>query len=112
MPEIAKSVVVFRPTQLFLDWLNGFSEGRELLELAMVREDSSGYLIPECDDRDQALEFIRPHATRFFQHLLYGWCTNEELWPAEMGFETLCEWFDIELVSTLFETSAWIPASR
>jgi hypothetical protein len=101
MPD--QSLILFSPRQPFLDWLNGISETKEPLELEMVHDDYTAYLLPPCDDREEALELIRPHAARFFTHLLYGWCPNQEYWPESLDFDRLCQWFEIRVAPAIFD---------
>jgi hypothetical protein len=109
--ENKQSIVIFRPTHVLVDWLNRMADSHGQLTLELLRDDSSGYLVPEFSDDEDALPYIQNHATQFFAHLLYGWCTNEALWPEKMDFEGLCQWFDLEFVPTLFDARDW-PASN
>src|SRR5450631_3131348 len=102
MTEIPGSLVIFRPTQPFLNWLNELPDAGEPEDLMTVREDPSAYLIPDYDSTEDGMAFVQSNATAFFDHLLLEWCTNEKWWPVIRNFAMFRAWFDIELLSTLF----------
>jgi hypothetical protein len=110
MNEIPRSLVIFRPKQSFVDWLNGLPDAGRQVGLATACEDPSAYLVPEHGSRDEGLAFIHAHAAKFLTHLLLEWCSNEDWWPSTLDFDALREWFDVELVSMVFDTGEMISA--
>ncbi|HWO57529.1 MAG TPA: hypothetical protein VNN55_08180 [bacterium] len=100
MPTLNRTAIVLRPKQPFVDWINETEPDDRPVTLEEVAEDNVVYLIPENrdDDVDRA---VRKYWREIFEEELFGWCTDESLWPTRLTFAMFREWFDIEAHSVV-----------
>lgn len=102
MNEIPRSLIILKPKQPFVDWLNDWGEeGKMALEETFC--DLDAILIPECDSEDETMVFVRVNARKLFEHVLDDWCTDRSLWPKDLDYDKLREWFDIGIHSSVFD---------
>ncbi len=38
-----------------------------------------------------------------FEIELHSWHTDYEAWPHDLDYETFCEWFEVEMVSAVYD---------
>jgi hypothetical protein len=102
MFEIDRSLIVVRPKQPFLDWVQSvdYEEG---LTLGDLRVDPSAYLIPQLWTNDEQPAILRWCYGVVFEAELDSWYTDPALWPQNRDLEMFLEWFDIEFHSGVFD---------
>lgn len=104
MYTINRAVVVIKPKQPFLDWVNSTEdEGDEDITLAEIQEDHSVYLVKSYEEIGGHLKVLRVVYDEIFENELWGWCTDESLWPQKRDYATFKKWFDIEAHSLVFD---------
>jgi hypothetical protein len=59
------------------------------------------YLIPSYDDDEQAWEILKGVHSTIFENELFGWHTDETVWPKGRNFAMFKERFHIELHSVV-----------
>ena len=101
MKTINRALIVIKPKQPFLDWINSQADAPEFeVTLDSLRsEDCTAILVPEIDDYDEVWKVIEDLAPEIFETELNGWWQVPELWPVNRDFKTFKEWFDVEIHS-------------
>ena len=59
MEMINRSAIVVKPAQPFLDWLHRVDPTSAHLMLDDLRLDSTIYLLPECEGKEEGIEHLR-----------------------------------------------------
>lgn len=103
--SINRSVAIIRLKQPFVDWANQLPDARHKVWLNDLQEDCTVVLIPEYDNKEEAKEYIDKIAENIFDNELFSWCTNEDWWPQKRTKAMFWKWFDIELYSTVIDSS-------
>jgi hypothetical protein len=102
MYSIDRQLVILKPKQPFLDWLNNVD--KKNLSLEDVRSDCTVFLIPVVDNLDDAEKYVKSIFPDLFDLELSEWNVDEELWPNHRTIELFREWFDIYFHSTVIDT--------
>ena len=100
---VERSVVVLKPKQAFLEWVNSkiaISEDN-LLDLESIRVDCNSYLIPEVNEIEDGISYVDEVFEALFQLELASWSEDKNLWPAELTLIMFWEWVDVEISPTL-----------
>ena len=108
MREINRGLMVVKPKQPFLDWVQSLDEGGDL-ELKDLHDDASAYLVPEWEMDDDRLKILEWCAEYVFEQELWSWYTDEDLWPLQRDADTFLLWFDIEFHSLVFDLDDETP---
>ena len=103
---INRMVVVLRPRSPFVEWANALPDAGDLkLSLDELNEDCTVFLIPDFPDGESALRHIKKIYDDIFVIELEGICLLEEWWPHKRTWKMFLEWFDIEIHSSVLDTS-------
>ncbi|RTK94341.1 MAG: hypothetical protein EKK64_08655 [Neisseriaceae bacterium] len=104
---VERSIVVLKPKQPFLDWINNSlaTSSETLLDLQSIRIDCNSYLIPEVNEIESGVAFVDDIYESLFQMELASWSEEQELWPQELTLKMFWEWFDVEISPTLIDIS-------
>jgi len=109
------SVIVVRPKQPFLDWINQQIHQEDPSEspvtMDCLLEDCMAVLVPQIESLDD-LEYLQPLKPLLFEMELAGWYTNKDCWPAVRTNEVFDAWFDLEPHSLVYLASASVPPTR
>lgn len=97
MHTIDRSVAIIKPKQPFLDWLENQPDWDLDMTLDDLREDSNAYLVPEYDSTEQAMRYIERNHKAIFEWELFGWYTDEAMWPEKLTLSVFRRWFDVEI---------------
>lgn len=83
MKLLNRSALSVRPTQEFVDWINGLEPtmGHEDLALIDVARESTVYLIPEMESPDALEAFVRERYSDILETELSAWEEDESQWP-------------------------------
>jgi hypothetical protein len=101
--DVNRGVIVIKPKQPFVDWINEWDDSGEQTSLDEARAECTAYLVP-CWNNDAELKFILGTIYRsIFEAELESWYTDESMWPRRRGYKTFLEWFDVEAHSVVFE---------
>ena len=73
MEMINRSAIVVKPAQPFLDWLHRVDPTSAHLTLDDLRLDPTIYLLPECEGKEEGIEYVREVCTEIFEEQLDGW---------------------------------------
>lgn len=102
---VERSIVVIKPKQPFLDWVNNnlAVSNETLLDLSNIRIDCNSYLIPEINEIEDGVAYVDEMYEALFQLELASWSEDQSLWPQELSLKMFWEWFDIEISPTLID---------
>ncbi len=102
---VERSIVVIKPKQPFLDWINNnlAISNETLLDLSNIRIDCNSYLIPEINEIEDGVAYVDEVYEALFQLELASWSEDQSLWPQELSLKMFWEWFDIEISPTLID---------
>ena len=103
MNEVNRGVLVLKPKEKFVAWVNASDEQAEALTLDEASQDSTAYLTPEIEDDNGLREFLEQNCDLLFEQELVGWVQDEDQWPATRNLSTFLEWFDVEFHSMVLD---------
>jgi hypothetical protein len=102
---INRGVAVIKPSYPFLAWLQSIEDdANHEITMLEIRDDSSVYLLPDCDSPEDHLKAIQDIYLDIFEAELEAWCADRRLWPKGRDYQAFQEWFDIEIHSCVFDT--------
>ncbi|MCI0334822.1 MAG: hypothetical protein L0228_16535 [Planctomycetes bacterium] len=84
MWSVNRSVLVVRPRQPYLDWVQSLDDADKKVTLDDLRRDCTALLVPEVDDEDHQDEIVAAMCKEVFEHELWAWMRN--LAPQWRGF--------------------------
>lgn len=96
---VDRSVVVLKPTQIFLDWLNQMNADDDSmpdLTLNQLRSNCTTFLIPQFDEPEQAVAYINERYQAILDAELAGWLGDEDL-PQNRDFAMFTAFFELEI---------------
>jgi hypothetical protein len=79
----------------YADWANHCDDGLKLT-LDKHREDSTAFLIPEVESKEDEDRVLKKYFGAIFEHELFAWTTDERTWPKQRNLKTFKEWFEVE----------------
>jgi hypothetical protein len=105
MYTINRSIAIIRPKQPFVDWANQLPDAEWESSLDDFKSDCLAILIPEYNTDEEAEGYIDEIYEDIFIEELFGWCTEESLWPQDRANEMFWQWFGVELHSIVMDSS-------
>ena len=106
MRLINRDVVVIKPKQPMLDWINQQDTAGYVLTLAKIQRDCTVLLLPEMDSPKDVHAYLHDLKPILFEEELMSWSLDREAWPEPRTAELFDEWFDLEFHSMVWDT-AW-----
>ena len=103
MHSINRSAITIKPKQSFVDWVN--STGDDNFTLTDLRKDNLVFLAPApgYKTREGVLKYLKQVFEQIFIWELYGWCTDDSIWPQDRTWKMFRDWFEIEINSEVFD---------
>ena len=102
MFDINRCLVIVRPKQPFLDWVQSVDYDAELT-LEEIREDPTAYLVPEYELNSEQSQILEWGYDLMFEQELSSWYTDPKLWPPDRNLEMFLQWFEVEFLSLIFD---------
>lgn len=98
MKLLNRSALSVRPTQHFVDWINGLEPtlGDDDLALADVERESTVYLIPEMDTPEALEAFVRERHLEILETELRAWEEDERQWPETVDWPLFQRFLQVE----------------
>lgn len=93
MNLVNRSVLIVKPKQPLVDWLNSLDEPP--LTLEECQQDPTAYLIPEVELEGDKQNYLKEHFSEIFEQELASWSRDEETWPKNRNLKTFRQWFDV-----------------
>jgi len=103
MNEINRGVLVLKPKEKFMAWVNSSDQEGAVLALDEASQDSTAYLTPEIENDNELRQFLEQNYELLFEQELFGWVQDEVQWPATRDLPTFLEWFDVEFHSVVLD---------
>ncbi|MDX2469655.1 MAG: hypothetical protein QNL04_03645 [SAR324 cluster bacterium] len=108
MELIDRALVVVRPGQLFLEWINEVEEKLDSPEknkftLVDIQIDPHSYLVPEQDEPAEIKVWLAANSLKLMEHEFASWCEDSSLWPSLKDPAMLDQWFYVEVFSMVFD---------
>ena len=97
-----RSMMQLTCKQPLLDWLIRVDRPA-VLTLGELNDDNESYLIPSFDDPADAIKWVEKRWQYFFENVLFGWITEEGLWPKDRTLKMFQSWFDIKISSLVLD---------
>jgi len=94
-----RCAVIVRPAQPFLDWAAQVNPAEAL---PGPEGEAVVYLLPECNDREEAWEMLEEVYLDIFENELDAWHADSGEWPEERTFEMFAAWFKVD-INTVIE---------
>lgn len=102
---VDRSVVVLKPTQNFLDWLNSTHSSHDMPDLTLnqIRLNCTTFLIPQCDQPEQAVAYIGDRFQEILDAELSTWVADDGELPPNRDFEMFVNFFELEIHDTVLD---------
>jgi len=99
---VNRSAVVLKAKQAFVDWLNALPETEPVTHDELAHE-SIIILLPEFDDPEREQDYLRKIAPTILDSQMESWCMDDSHFPRKKDWALLQKWFEIELISEVFD---------
>ncbi len=95
---INRAVVLVKPRQPFVDWVNAvaFGEDDTPESLEELRKDANAYLFDEMNDIEDLEEDLKENWLAIFTNEVSDWDEDESKWP-ELTYKNFRIWFDFNV---------------
>lgn len=103
MKLINRCVLILKPTEKMLDWINSVGEGSDKMTLEEAQDMTNAYLLPDFEDDEEQSSYIRSRAKKLFEHELESWCIDPGKWPFTRNHKAFMEWFQVEVSHMVFD---------
>jgi len=103
MYEVDRLVVVIKPTEPLLLWLQERSRVQKDLTIDQLQKDCTVLLVPPFRSPQKAEEYIDTIYQGIFENELESWGIPEENWPENRDLKTFHHWFNVEFHSMVFD---------
>ncbi|MFC2029407.1 plasmid pRiA4b ORF-3 family protein [Chloroflexota bacterium] len=97
MELIDQSVVVIKPKQPMVDWVNGTLGPDEPLTVQKMQQDCTAILVPDLGSPETVLECLEPFKSALFEIELDQWERDRSIWPRETTNQVFDAWFVLEI---------------
>jgi hypothetical protein len=94
MITINRTAIVVIPGQPFLDWLHRADPTSNKLSLKDLRREPTVYLLPECENEEEARERLEEVCGQIFEEQLDGWYRVPSSWPNRRDLAAFDHWFE------------------
>lgn len=105
MKWVNRSVIIIRPKQPFVDWINNTPELEieESLALDYFKNECTAILVPDLVSNEDVEYYLGRIKSGLFELELAGWYTDPSVWPAKRDSETFDKWFELEVHSMVYD---------
>src|SRR5664280_2154864 len=103
MKLVNRSVLVLKPTAKMLEWINSVGEESDAGTPEEGQDMTNAYLLPDFEDYEEQVTYIRFRAKKLFEHELEGWCTDPGRWPSNRNYKAFTEWFLVEVSHMVYD---------
>ena len=103
MDTINRSALLIKPGQAFLDWLHEADPTSAHLTLEDLQREPTIYLLAECDNEDQAMDYLAESVTDIFEEQLNEWYRVPATWPKRRDRATFQRWFEFSFHSVIVD---------
>ena len=100
IPSVNRYAVVLEPTEEYFAWARVSPEGPGPDPAEMERE-YTVFLIPELET--DAKKWLRSNYKSMFEHELWAWCIDRELWPTDRSYAAFQKFFTVTVNSEVLD---------
>ncbi len=102
---INREAVILQPTQDFFDWLSAaYKDDEPMDEYEFCENDQSTvYLIPEHENLDQTMEYLKKNYQSYLKNELFSWYTDSEGLSLKVSWDMFQKFFNIRIQTMVFE---------
>jgi hypothetical protein len=105
MEEINRAVVVIKPRQPLVDWVNRTVPFDTPVTIEELAQDCTAVLIPDTIDLGEKVPaYLDRFKPALFDLELEEWNRNPADWPAERTAAAFDDWFELEVHSVVYDT--------
>lgn len=102
---INRDALIIFLKQPLIDWVNSvFDDDKLTCPDLMAHDQGNVYLFPETNYYKESIELLKESYMFFFEEELFGWCTDEKLWPNPLTWELFQEFFHYSIQSMVLDT--------
>jgi hypothetical protein len=98
-----RTAIIVRYREPFVRWINEADPIPDSSDIAVEQDEQTVYLIHEIEDRSELEEWLAANYEALFETELYGWYTDEALWPKNRTLELFHEWVHVEYHSMVVD---------
>jgi len=109
MSEINRALIVVKPKEPLIEWLREIDDADNIGDLAALRLDFTGYLVPEFEDDQELLQILDQFYPFIFETELWSWIQDESAWPIGRNLKMFLEWFEVESHSMVYDLVEDLP---
>jgi hypothetical protein len=103
MKSINRGVVVIKPREPFLEWINRESPLSLPVTMEYLYQDCTAILVPDLYSLEDMLDYLEPLKPMLFEAELKAWNRDPTTWPQERTAETFDAWFKPEVHSEVWD---------
>lgn len=105
--SINRFALIVRPKEALISWVNAVSPGDPInyADIETEQHDQIDvFLIPEFDDVEDALIWLKENCEDFLEQILESWCTNDDVWPEDLNWALFERFVDYSIQSMVTDT--------
>jgi len=103
---VNRGVVVIKPREPFLDWVNRNPDFSPPVTMEEVQQDCTVLLVPDLGSPEAVLDYVAPLKPGLLEMELEDWNRDSTAWPAERTSAQFDAWFTLEVHSMVWDTLA------
>jgi len=103
MITVNRTAIVVMPGQPFLDWLHRADPTSGELNLEDLRREPTIYLLSECENENEAREYLEKLCGQIFEEQLDGWYRVPSSWPTRRDLNAFYHWFEWSFHSVIVD---------
>jgi len=105
MITINRAAILVRPRMPFLKWLRRVDPTSVEVSLEDLQEEPNVYLLPECENKEDAREHLKQICGGIFELQLDEWYRMPSAWPEGRDLDTFERWFEWSFHSMVIDVS-------
>ena len=101
---INRTALIITPKQPVIDWQNKiFPDSPITNHLEDKNDNGNVFLIPQFDDPDGYMDYIKRNFKEIFHYQLWEWCIDKKLFPKVLTWKMFNEWFDWSIQTMILD---------
>lgn len=105
--SINRYALITCPSPALIEWVNTVFPDDPVDYSQIEREkhdEKDVFLIPEFDDVEDALAWVKENCKTFLEQILDSWCTDEDAWPEALDWALFERFLDYSIQSVVTDT--------
>ncbi len=110
MEPINRNAIIVCAKKPLIDWVNSIDKVHPIkYRDPLSYDESTIYLIEELETEEDFQEWLRENYAEIFEEELFGWITDESLWPQQRTFELFNRWILVSWQSMVVDLNPEVP---